>query len=159
MPDVKLKNYEGTPWPYQAVPKVWLESQESTEENRILVPFTYGEAVAKTVEPDFSGGDMPVPIPEGELVTQLTIAKPENLVPENIKAGETVAGVLGTHEGGGESGGLDPYLRYFDTNIDLSEGTITLIKIYYDRLYADNGSYDVTIPDTICGLQVVIAAS
>lgn len=156
MPDIKLKNYEGTDWPYEAVSKVWLESPESTEESRILVPFTYGEAVSKTVEPDFSGGDMAVPIPEGELVTELTVKKPEGLVPEKIAAGENVAGILGTHVGG--SGDLEDQLRYFLCNIDPAEGVITLYSIRYDLLYEETGTYDVDIPDNLCGFPVVIAS-
>lgn len=57
------------------------------------VIFSEGEAVSKTVGPDFSGGDMDVPIAEGELVTELIITKPETLVPENIPRGMTIAGV------------------------------------------------------------------
>lgn len=160
MPDIKLKNYEGTDWPYEAVPKVWLESPESTEESRILVPFTYGEAVSKTVEPDFSGGDMAVPIPEGELVTELVIAKPEGLVPENIAKDVVVAGVKGTHSGGG--GNIDfteDILKYLAYSIDTDTNTIYLYQILYDILYELTGSYDITIPDNIAGYDVVIVCS
>lgn len=95
MPDVKIKGWSGTEFSYQNVPKIWLNAPESTEESPVLVPYTYGEAVSKTVEPDFSAGDMAVDIPEGELVTGLTITKPETLIPENIVHGVTIAGVTG----------------------------------------------------------------
>lgn len=101
MPDVKMKGWSGNEFTYQNVPKVWLESADSTEETPVLVPYTYGEAVSKTVEPDFSAGDMEVPIADGELVTELTIAKPETLVPENVANGVNIAGVVGTYDGGG----------------------------------------------------------
>lgn len=93
MPDIKIKGWSGTDFQYHAVPKVWLSAPESTEEAPVLVPYTYGEAVSKTVEPDFSAGDMTVPIADGELVAGLTITKPAELVPENIPNGMTIAGV------------------------------------------------------------------
>ena len=101
MPDVKIKGWSGTEFAYQDVPKIWLDAAQSTEEAPVLVPYTYGEAVSKTVEPDFSGGDMALDIPDGELVKELTITKPETLIPENVAAGVTIAGVLGAFSGGG----------------------------------------------------------
>lgn len=99
--DAVILNYSQQAVVYKGIPKVWLTHPDSTEEAPVLVPYTYGEAVGKTVEPDFSEGDMAVPIAEGELVTELVIAKPEGLVPENIAEGEYIAGVgPGTHTGG-----------------------------------------------------------
>ena len=106
MPDVKIKGWSGTEFSYQNVPKIWLNAPESTEESPVLVPYTYGEAVSKTVEPDFSGGDMALDIPDGELVKELTITKPETLIPKNIASGVTVAGIAGTHDGGGGGSGV-----------------------------------------------------
>lgn len=51
----------------------------------------------------------------------------------------------------------DPLLRYFTYHIDFESKTITLYKIFYDKLYADNGSYNVTIPDTLGGYNVIIS--
>lgn len=105
--DAVILSYSKSPVHYENVPKVWLTHPESTEETPVLVPFTYGEAVSKTVEPDFSAGDMAVPIGDGELVTELTIAKPKGLVPENIAKDAVVAGIVGTHGGSGEGSGSD----------------------------------------------------
>ncbi len=64
--------------------------------------FSKGEAVENVpISLDFSGGDQTVIAPEGTLVKSAVIIKPENLVPENIADGENVAGILGTHKGGG----------------------------------------------------------
>lgn len=99
MPDIKVKGWSGADFEHKDVPLIWLAdpSQEIGEleegETPALIPFTYGQAVSKTVEPDFSGGDMAVEIPEGELVTGLTITKPSDLVPEKIAEGEYIAGV------------------------------------------------------------------
>ena len=57
------------------------------------------------------------------------------------------------------SGGVnlsDGPFKHFAFNINESEKTITLYKIMWDRLYEDNGSYDVTIPDLIEGYSVII---
>lgn len=99
MADIKLKDFSGESDKYTNVPKVWLESAESTEENLVLLPFSYGEAVSKTVEPDFSAGDMAVDIPSGQLVSELTVKKPSALIPRNILEGIDIAGVIGTATG------------------------------------------------------------
>lgn len=100
MPDVKIKGFSGAELPFSDVPKVWLAAQESTEDNPILVPFTYGEALEGVeVTPDFSGGDMQVTVPEGYLLRSGVVKKPENLIPGNIKKGETIAGIPGEYEG------------------------------------------------------------
>lgn len=97
--DVNIKNYTQDDVAYKSVPKIWLRTAESTDDNPVLVPFTYGESVSKTVDLDFSSGNMSVEIAERELVTEMTIKQPENLLPENIRSGETVAGIEGAFIG------------------------------------------------------------
>lgn len=104
MPSVKIKDYTGKPQTY-TTNKIWLESSGSTEENRILEPFTYGEEVSMNVEPDFSGGDMNVPIGYGKLVTDLTVKRPLDLIASNIREGVDIAGIIGTLAAGGGTGG------------------------------------------------------
>lgn len=100
MADVKIKGYSGTYLGYQDVPKVWLAAPESTEDNPVLVPFTYGEAVEGVeVVPDFSAGDMPITMEDGYLAKSAVLKKPETLLPENVKNGVEVAGVVGEYEG------------------------------------------------------------
>lgn len=100
MPDVKIKGYSGNELHYADVPKVWLAAEESTEDNPVLVPFTYGEAMDDVeIIPDFSDGDMRVTTPDGYLVRSGVVKKPGSLVPGNIKKGETVAGIPGEYEG------------------------------------------------------------
>ena len=101
--DAVILSYSQMPVNYNAVPKVWLTHPDSTEKAPVLVPFTYGEAMSKTVEPDFSNGDMAIEVPDGELVTELTVKKPEELTPENIPEGMYIAGVgPGEFKGGSE---------------------------------------------------------
>lgn len=118
--DAVLLSYSQNPVVYNNIPKVWLTHPNSTEENLILVPFTYGESVSKEVAPDFSGGDMAVEIPDGELVTGLTVKKPDELVPENIPEGQYIAGVgPGTFKGGSE--GIEKTVE-----LDFSGGDMTV---------------------------------
>lgn len=103
MPDIKVKGYTGDYIHLSGVEKLWMESEESTDAERKLLPYSYGETVAGVqIQPDFSAGDMPVSAGEGLLVKSAVIKKPEGLIPENIAEGEYIAGVgPGTHSGGG----------------------------------------------------------
>ena len=65
---------------------------------------------------DFSAGDMHLEVNEGYAVKSAIIKKPANLIPENIAKDEVVAGITGTHEGGG--GAVD--------------GTVTVTVCNYD---------------------------
>lgn len=97
---VKIKGYSGAEFEYQNVPKVWLAAPESTVDNPVLVPFTYGEAVDNVqIVPDFSSGDHTLKMPAGEMARSAVVKKPDSLIPGNIKAGETVAGITGEYEG------------------------------------------------------------
>lgn len=94
--DVVILNYSQTPVNYDAVPKVWLTHPDSTEEAPVLVPFTYGELLEDTeIAPDFSAGDMKISIPDGSLVKEATILKPEALIPENVRYGVNIGGIAG----------------------------------------------------------------
>ena len=223
--DVVIQNYSQTEVTYPSVPKVWLKSAESTEENTVLVPFSYGEAVENVpISLDFSSGEnQTITAPDGTLVKSAVIEKPVDLVAENIRRGKvianvegdfigdteeiavdgdndltfaggesfvvepssvdkviskvtisppselkaeniakgvTIAGITGTHEGGG--GGLDDFAelaQFFIFSVDADSKTIILRSILYDVIYAKTGSYDVTIPDTIGGYPVMILCS
>lgn len=93
MPNIKLKGQTGEVLTFEDVERVYFDSADQDGE---VVYYTHGTAVTKSVEPYFaSGNDMNVPIPDGELVTQLTIEKPDELNEDNIRNGKTVAGVKG----------------------------------------------------------------
>ena len=52
-------------------------------------------------------GDMVItPTEDGKVISQVTIAKPETLIPENIAEGVEIGGVLGTFVGGGAIEGV-----------------------------------------------------
>lgn len=102
MPDVKIKGYSGNELHYADVPKVWLAAEESTEDNPVLVPFTYGEAMDDVeIIPDFSDGDMRATVPDGYLARSAVVKRPKTLVPENVAEGVDIAGVVGALAAGG----------------------------------------------------------
>ena len=111
MPDIKLLTWSADEKVHDDVPFVWLDAPESTEENPVLLPFTYGAAVKMQVASlDFSEGDMEIGVPEGNLVSELTIKQPEELVPEVIAKGYRVCGIDGKHEGSGPAFKREPVM-------------------------------------------------
>ena len=85
--DAVILNYSQDPVIYKDIPKVWLTHADSPEEDVSLIPFTYGEAVSKTVVPDCAAGDMDVPIAAGELVKVLIVERLEDRIPGNAREG------------------------------------------------------------------------
>lgn len=73
---------------------------------------------------DFSNGNITESLPEGYSAKSVTIFKPDTLIPENIAEGVTIAGIVGTHKGGG--GAIsEPYVSYgYDDS-----GAITTAKL------------------------------
>lgn len=55
----------------------------------------------KTVTLALAGGNQIVTPAEGKVFSKVTIEKPVTLIPDNIKKGVVIAGVTGTHSGGG----------------------------------------------------------
>lgn len=71
------------------------------------MPFYRGNGVAwvleggkeeetKTLEPDFSGGNQDITPTSGKVLSQVTLTKPTDLLPENIAKDKNVCGVVGT---------------------------------------------------------------
>ena len=61
---------------------------------------TDAEEEESTVDLEMSDGDQIVTPSEGKLFSKVTITKPETMIPENIKEGVKIGGVVGTHVGG-----------------------------------------------------------
>lgn len=86
------------------------------------------EPETKTISPDFSTGDMVVTPTDGKLLSEVTIQKPDTLLPENIALGVNIASVVGTLEtGGGGNGPLQAKTAYPSH----SEQVITPDEDYY----------------------------
>lgn len=105
------------------------------------------------ITPDFSEGDQTFTAPDGYGVKSGVIKKPENLLPENIKDGENVAGVVGTHKGGGEMD--DENLLNFIYTINPQDSYISVVNMNADRIIETSSDpSNVYIPDTIAGYSV-----
>ncbi len=76
------------------------------------MPFYRGNGVAwvleggkeeetKTLEPDFSDGNQVITPTSGKVLSQVTLTKPTDLIPENIAKDKNICGVVGTLESGG----------------------------------------------------------
>lgn len=111
-----------------------------------------------TVPLAMADGDMVIVPTEGKLLASVTVQKPETLTPENIAEGVEIAGVVGTHSGGG-GGGLDlegDILKYTIYQLDFTHKELTIYAILWDQLYKNTGSYNLIIPDKIGDFDVVI---
>lgn len=96
----------------KAISKVTVVKPETLVPENILAGVEIG-GVTGTLDPpdpvetevtlDFSEGDMEVVPDAGKLFSKVSIPVPENLIPENIAKDVIVAGITGTHEGGGEA--------------------------------------------------------
>lgn len=160
--DVSVKSYSREDVVYQDVPKIWLKKAGSSDEEPVLVPFTFGEATEDVpiTGLDFSGGNHRFEAPSGVLVKSAVVEKPEDLVPEKIAEGEYIAGVgPGTFAGGGGDvvDWTDPNLQFFSYQIDPVNKQIILFSVLYQNIYEATGSYDVHVPNQIGGLDVIIA--
>jgi hypothetical protein len=89
--------------------------REKTGDNATMKPADFPEQI-KNIEAsnvienvevvvDFSNGDMTQSLTEGYSARSVTIKKPDNLKPEYIAKDVNIAGVIGTHEGGGSAEG------------------------------------------------------
>ena len=115
-----------------------------------------GEA-EKTVDLALADGDQVIEADPDTVLTKVTVRKPETLVPENIAKGVVIGGVVGT-AATSDFDITDELLKYFTYQIDTENKQIVLNSVLYNKLYADTGSYDVTIPNKIGNYDVVIAS-
>ena len=91
MPNIILKNREGEDVAYENVWAVQLKTEGGGTQT-----FIANEPVAKTVELDFSEGDMEIVPEDGKVFSGVSVPKPTTLTPGNIAEGVTIAGILGT---------------------------------------------------------------
>ena len=55
--------------------------------------------------------------------------------------------------------GFTRNMQYFKCGFDLDTNEVILYGVLYDKLYQDTGSYDIDVPDTILGFNVVISSN
>ena len=112
-------------------------------------------AETKTIDLDFSSGDMVVTPSEGKALSQVDIPKPETLVPENIAKDVTVAGIVGTHEGGGDGGDDDTGFSYPEWIDDICFWAPTGTLVAHYTLSEIKNVTELPQPPEISGLTFV----
>lgn len=132
MADIVLKNRDGSDVTYPGVNIIKVNTAGGGTKT-----FTAGEAEEKTVDPDFSGGDMEVTPDDGTLFSKVTVQKPETLTPANIAKNVEIAGVVG------EFGG-DP--EEAEVELSMADGDQVIVPSSDDKMLS---KVTVKKPDTL----------
>lgn len=111
-----------------------------------------------TVSLDFSEGDIVIEPSDTTVYEKVTIPKPSNLTPENIAEGVEIAGVVGNMVSGGGLNISGDFLKYALYQLDIENKEIVVYGILWSSLYAETGSYDLSIPGKLGEFQVVLVA-
>lgn len=102
MADIVLRDRNGNQVEYPGVESIKLNTVGG-DTKEFIDPDTVPQAVEKTIDPDFSTGDMEVVPEEGQVFSKVGISKPDNLIPGNIAEGVDIAGIVGTLAGGSKA--------------------------------------------------------
>lgn len=112
-----------------------------------------GEGEEKTVDLYMADGDMMITPTDGKLLSSVTVKKPETLVHENIARGVTIAGIIGTHDGGGGAGGdaamLASLIDRSVTDFTIPD-SVTSIGAY--AFYGCKNLTSITIPNSVTSI-------
>lgn len=95
MADIVLRDRNGNQVEYPGVESIKLNTVGGGTKE-FIDPDTVPQAVEKTIDPDFSDGDMEVIPEDGQVFSKVGISKPNNLMPGNIAEGVDIAGIIGT---------------------------------------------------------------
>lgn len=102
MADIVLRDRSGSPVEYPGVERIKLNTTGGGTKE-FIDPDTVPQAVEKTIDPDFSAGDMEVIPEDGQVFSKVGISMPTNLLPGNIAEGVDIAGIIGTLTAGGSA--------------------------------------------------------
>lgn len=110
--DIVLYDRTGEPVTYEGIETITTDTPTDGER----ATFTYGTLLGGVeIEPNFKDGNQKLSVPDGKLIKEATVKKPETLVPENILAGVEIAGIVGTHKD-------DTVLTGMEIPLDMAEG-------------------------------------
>lgn len=137
-----VRDRDGVKHEYEGIETVTFDTTDGGKQ-----VFSKGQAIEGVeVELDFSDGDHPIYAPDGTLVKSAIIKKPVDLVPENIAQGVTIAGIEGTHQGGGGSSiggyGLQEILP--PTTLTFSVGKVSALPSTPTAILAEGAAYSTT---------------
>lgn len=96
-----------------------------TPDSGVQAVFTHGEVMQGVeVELALAEGDQTLSVPEGYLVKEAVIKKPETLLPENIRKDVSIGGVTGTLIGTGVEKTVDLNMADGDQVVEADEETL-----------------------------------
>lgn len=95
MADIVLRDRNGNQVEYPGIESIKLNTVGGGTKE-FIDPDTAPQAVEKTIDPDFSAGDMEVIPEDGQVFSKVGISMPTNLLPGNIAEGVDIAGIIGT---------------------------------------------------------------
>lgn len=135
MPNIVLKNRDGVPveHPTNRVRLIMSDGTRQEFVNAGSVPVL----VPANIELDFSSGDMEIVPENGKAFSEITVAKPADLLPENLRKGKSVGGVVGECE----------VINYVETDI-LEELTFTSTLSELGYGFALEGDFKLLIGET-----------
>lgn len=98
------ENYDGSQIVHPGVETVSLYNTEGGIE-MFVHDSLVAEPVETTVDVDWSGGDMIVTPEAGKVFSKILLPKPETAIPDNIRDGVNLSGILGAMKAGSGGGG------------------------------------------------------
>lgn len=114
-----------------AIPSIHAFSAESAEPDSEVDSEDTVKTESKAVSLDFSTGNQLVNPTEGMLMKAVLIRKPDTLIPGNIRAGVTIAGIEGTYRGESAATFEPPQISLEGSILKMTPGT------------ADTESYEI----------------
>lgn len=136
--DIVLKDRNGTDITYPGIKAVKLNTADGGTQT-----FIAAESAEKTVEADFSTGNMAVKPDAGTLLSKVTVTKPDTLIASNIKNGVEVAGVTGQFIGDTEESTVA---------LNLADGNQVVTPTTAERVLS---KVTITKPDTLVPENIV----
>lgn len=121
MPDIVLYDRTGAAVTYEGVEEIVTDTPDGEK----TAKFSYGEVIdGVEISLSMAEGDQSVTVPEGYLVKEATIKKPETLLPENIKKNVVIANVTGTFAGEEKEKMVDLAMVDGDQVVEADEDTV-----------------------------------
>lgn len=128
--DLVVKTRDGTPVTHDVTKNTVRMMGADGETHDFVSSDDVPVAVEKSIDVDWSGGDMVVTPEAGKVFSSILIPKPENALPENIKEGVVLAGLVGALAAGAGGGG---------GAVKVASGTVTLTTASFWRVETNHG--------------------
>ena len=98
------------------------------------------------VELNLSSGDQKFSSESGYLMKSVLIKKPNTLIPENIRYGVNIAGIIGAYKGASGGGDVNPPIHYEASNTATVEvGKVVNLSPSFDSSWDTTGTISATV--------------